>query len=48
MIINKFYTTEGKINTLLDILKVVDLESSRFSEKSKKLYEELSQTEINI
>ncbi len=48
MIVNKFYTTEGKINTLLDILKLVDLETTRFSEKSKKLYEELSQTEINI
>ena len=48
MIINKFYTTEGKINTLLDILKLITLETSRFSEKSKKLYEELSQTEINI
>ncbi|HCM77781.1 MAG TPA: hypothetical protein DIS90_15465 [Cytophagales bacterium] len=46
MIINKFYTTEGKINTLLDILKLVSLETTRFSEKSKKLYEELSQTEI--
>ncbi len=48
MIINKFYTTEGKINTLLDILKLVNLDTSRFSEKSKKLYDELSQTEINI
>ena len=48
MIINKFYTTEGKINTLLDILKLVSLETTRFTEKSKKLYEELSQTEINI
>ncbi|HRW99920.1 MAG TPA: hypothetical protein P5280_10540, partial [Cyclobacteriaceae bacterium] len=48
MIINKFYTTEGKINTLLDILKLVTLDTTRFSEKSKKLYEELSQTEINI
>lgn len=48
MIINKFYTTEGKINTLLDILKLVTLDTAKFSEKSRKLYEELSQTEINI
>jgi hypothetical protein len=47
MIINKFYTTEGKINTLLDILKLVTLDTSRFSDKSKKLHEELSQTEVN-
>lgn len=48
MIVNKFYTNEGKINTLIDILKIVELETTRFSDKSKKLYEELSQTEIDI
>lgn len=48
IIVNKFYTTEGKINTLLDILKLIVLDTARFSDKSKKLYEELSQTEINI
>ncbi len=46
IIVNKFYTTEGKINTLLDILKTVELDMSRFSEKSQKLFEELIQTEI--
>ncbi|MFZ1807843.1 MAG: hypothetical protein WAU36_11495 [Cyclobacteriaceae bacterium] len=48
MIINKFYTNEGKINTLLDILKIVELDTTKFTDKSKKLYEELSQTEIDI
>ena len=46
MIVNKFYTTEGKINALLEILRTVSLDTSRFSEKSQKLYEELSQLEI--
>ena len=46
MIVNKFYTTEGKINALLDILRTVTLDISKFSEKSQKLYEELSQLEI--
>jgi len=48
MIINKFFTTEGKINALLDILKNLELDTTRFSEKSLKLYEELSQTEIKL
>lgn len=43
MIINKFFTTEGKINALLDILKGVTLDPTRFTEKSLKLYEELNQ-----
>lgn len=48
MIVNKFYATEGKINALMDILKIVTLDTTRFTEKSKKLYEELSQTEIKL
>jgi hypothetical protein len=43
MIINKFFTTEGKINALLEILKGVTLDNTRFTEKSLKLYEELGQ-----
>ena len=43
MIVNKFYTVEGKINALLEIFKGVELDSSRFSEKSHKLYQELTQ-----
>jgi predicted nuclease with TOPRIM domain len=43
IIINKFYPTEGKINALFDILRTVTLDTSRFTEKSQKLYEELSQ-----
>lgn len=48
MIINKFFTTEGKINALLDILKIITLDTQKFSEKSQKLYQELSQTEVNL
>ena len=46
MIVNKFYTTEGKINALLEILKTVELDTSKFTEKSLKLYQELTQTEV--
>ena len=46
IIVNKFYTTEGKINALLDILRNVALDTRKFSEKSQKLYEEISQLEI--
>jgi hypothetical protein len=47
MIINKFFTTEGKINALLDILKGLTLDTTRFSEKSMKLYQELSVVEVS-
>ena len=48
MIINKFFTTEGKINALLDILKGIELDTAKFSEKSLKLYEELSHSEVKL
>jgi hypothetical protein len=47
MIINKFFATEGKINALLDILKGISLDTTRFTEKSLKLYQELSQAEVS-
>ncbi|GIL23161.1 MAG: hypothetical protein BroJett042_16740 [Bacteroidota bacterium] len=46
MIVNKFFTVEGKINALLDILKNLELDPTRFSEKSKKLYDELHAAEV--
>lgn len=43
IIVNKFYPIEGKINALYDILRTVPLDTSRFTEKSQKLYEEIVQ-----
>jgi hypothetical protein len=43
IIVNKFYPTEGKINAMLDILKNVALDTTRFTEKSLKLHSELFQ-----
>lgn len=43
IIVNKFYPLEGKINALFDILRTVTFDTSRFTEKSQKLYEGLSQ-----
>lgn len=47
MIVNKFFTAEGKINTLLEILRGITLDTSKFSEKSLKLYGELQQEEVS-
>jgi len=48
VIVNKFFTMEGKINALLDILKTVPLDISKFSEKNIKLYEELTRAEVGV
>ncbi|NJO03730.1 MAG: hypothetical protein HC880_20510 [Bacteroidia bacterium] len=41
VVVNKYYTTEGKINCLIDILRQVDWDFSQLEEKEKKLYEDI-------
>jgi len=48
IIVNKFFTRDGKINCLLDIIKTIDIDTDALSEKNKKLYQELSQTELEL
>lgn len=44
-VVNKFYPMDGRINALVDILREVDLNMDTLSDKSRKLYEDLRQTE---
>jgi len=41
VVVNKFYSLEGKINCLLDILKSIDLNTENLNPKNQKLYKEL-------
>jgi len=45
-IVNKYFTEEGKINALIEILRSIDLTNSNLSDKNRKLYEEVLQTEV--
>lgn len=45
IIVNKFFPTEGKINALLEIIKGITLDTTNFSDKSRKLYDELAPVE---
>jgi FtsZ-binding cell division protein ZapB len=40
-VINKFYSLEGKINCLIEILRSVQLNTEHFSEKNLKLFNEI-------
>lgn len=44
VVVNKFFETEGRINTLLEILGVLEVDPSRLSEASQKLFKNLSQS----
>jgi hypothetical protein len=41
VVVNKFYSLEGKVNCLLDIIKSVDLNIENLSAKNKIIYQEL-------
>jgi hypothetical protein len=48
VVLNKFLQTEGRINTLIDLLPVLDIQPDHISIESRKLYEELAaKPEIN-
>ncbi|MDH3709568.1 MAG: hypothetical protein OER04_06750 [Cyclobacteriaceae bacterium] len=47
-VVNKYYTVEGKINCLIDILKSIQIDPTPLSEKNQKLYLSLLQTEIQL
>ncbi len=47
-IINKYYSLEGKINSLVDMLRELEPDLSKMGEKNKKLFMELTQTELEI
>lgn len=41
VVVNRYYTTEGKINCLIEILRHLRPKSDRLSDKNLKLLEEL-------
>jgi hypothetical protein len=42
VVLNKFLQTEGRINTLIDLIPQLDIQSGRLSEESKKIHSEIS------
>ncbi|MBW3544665.1 MAG: hypothetical protein KY428_03540 [Bacteroidetes bacterium] len=45
VVVNRYYTTEGKINCLIEILRNLKPSSETLSDKNAKFLEELLQTE---
>lgn len=47
-IVNKYFPLDGKINALLEILKSIDIDPKKLSEKNRALLLELTQTKLEI
>ena len=41
VVVNKFYSLEGKVNCLVDILKSIELNTEKLNPKNQKLYNEI-------
>jgi len=41
VVLNKFLQTEGRINTLIDLIPQLDIQTATLSEESKRLYQEV-------
>ncbi|MEQ8473565.1 MAG: hypothetical protein RIC35_20375 [Marinoscillum sp.] len=47
-IVNKYYSLDGKINSLLEIIKQIDINTKDLSDKNKKLYQEINQNQLSF
>ena len=41
VVVNKFYSLEGKVNCLIDIIKSIELNTEKLNPKNLKLYNEI-------
>lgn len=47
-IVNKYFSHEGKINCLLDIIKSIEINEDRLSDKNQSLLNSLAQTKLEL
>ena len=47
-IINKYYAVDGKINSLIEIIRFIELDKTKMSESNEKLLNEITQTEFQF
>ena len=46
-IVNKYYTLEGKINSLIEMLRELEVDAEKLSEKNRKLFSVLIAGQVN-
>ena len=47
-VVNKYFSRDGKINCLVDIIKSIEIDTDNLSEKNQSLFLELSQTKLEL
>ena len=47
IVLNKFFQTEGRINTLIDLMPQLEISFDALTHESQKMYEEVMSAEAN-
>lgn len=47
-IVNKYFAVDGKINSLIEILRSIEVDISGLSEKNLKLFQEITQNQLQF
>jgi hypothetical protein len=47
VVLNKFFQTEGRINTLIDLMPQLDIHIDSLTHESQKMYDEVMTAEAN-
>ncbi|MEO9871013.1 hypothetical protein [Ekhidna sp.] len=47
-VINKFFALEGKVNSLIEIIRSIKVDTTRLSENNKKLYSEITNNQLQL
>lgn len=47
-VINKFFALEGKINSLVEIIRSIEVDVTNLSENNKKLYSEITHNQLQL
>ena len=47
-VINKFFALEGKVNSLVEILRAIQVDTSKLSEGNRKFYAELTNNQLQL
>lgn len=48
IIINKYFTTEGKISCIVELLKSTSIDTTNLGEKSLEIYSQIKQTKLSL
>lgn len=47
-VVNKFFALEGKVNSLVEILRSIQIDTSKLSEQNRKFYAELTSNQLQF